>query len=518
MRLSTATATALSLAAIASPQAALAFSPGGVRLLAHDSASAAGSLSISHRRHHQPTARRIVVPSSLSSVTRLYATDNDADDEGDDDDINTPSENAYADPNYPDLEFVNYDDPNYSADKGMGNSEIFQEEDQTLAEIEAMREDRRRRNDEFQFETYHANVLRGGERSLGEWTVFQTDTFMGDEAVKGRHPEAMGVPRLLKWEKVLKVVSRGSKVVTDPNAEWRVDGEHLVHEERLATLDDFPTLMMSEETEDEDNVEGLNWESKDIGHVENTFWPNEMASLDFRGPGGNMCVGKAYSICDATPLKDDTDELHDGPFSEMRTELGVQENGMRFRVKLDYAMLEEDAANAIPPPLHLRTLTICRETLDGYWPNPLDNEKPKEGDDDDVSKEVKSEVRRRNQEEITTALFGPPGAPNGLYDPPPVGGEERAVENYMQLDFEGGATVLLPHRLDQDGGDGESGEEPFGWVTSLDWTPGPIRYQVDRKVLSGTKLKGLRTLELSEVQGEEADQWRPKDGGENMRQ
>jgi hypothetical protein len=55
-------------------------------------------------------------------------------------------------------------------------------------------------------------------------------------------------------------------------------------------------------------------------------------------------------------------------------------------------------------------------------------------------------------------------------------------------------------------------------VTSLDWTPGRIRYQLDRKVLGGTKLKGLRTLELSEVQGEDADRWRPKDGGSNMRQ
>ena len=40
----------------------------------------------------------------------------------------------------------------------------------------------------------------------------------------------------------------------------------------------------------------------------------------------------------------------------------------------------------------------------------------------------------------------------------------------------------------------------------------------DRKVLGGKKLKGLKTLELSEVQGEDADRWRPRDGGANMRQ
>ena len=58
-------------------------------------------------------------------------------------------------------------------------------------------------------------------------------------------------------------------------------------------------------------------------------------------------------------------------------------------------------------------------------------------------------IRRRNQDEISAALFGPPGAPGGLYDPPPVGNDERVVGNYMLLDFKGGATVLLPHRLDQ---------------------------------------------------------------------
>jgi len=68
------------------------------------------------------------------------------------------------------------------------------------------------------------------------------------------------------------------------------------------------------------------------------------------------------------------------------------------------------------------------------------------------------------------------------------------------------------------GGEGTNPSSQLGWVTSLDWTPGRIRYQLDRKVLGGTKLKGLRTLELSEVQGEDADRWRPKDGGSNMRQ
>ncbi|KAL7493959.1 hypothetical protein ACHAWT_002745 [Skeletonema menzelii] len=450
--------------------------------------------------------------------------DQDADNSDDEDD-------AYADlkKDYPDLEFVNYNDPEYRMDRGLGDDDLDEQyltadknDDETLAEIERMREERRRKNDEYQFETYHASVLRGGEVCLGEWSVYQTDTFMGEDVIKGRNEAAMGVPRLLRWDKVLKVVSRGSKIAVEntkdeDDKDWmRVDGERIVHEERLATLDDFPSLMTRS---DDEEVEELLWEEEEVLHVEKTYWPREMSSLDFRGAGGNMCVGKAYTICDAVPLvkKDGYDnnvlERHQGPFSEMRSEVGLLSDSMRFRVKCDYALLDEDEESAVataPPPLHLRTLTVCRETLDGYWPEPADNGGTDDGDD---TKATESVVRRKNQKAITETLFGPPGAPGGLYDPPPVGSEERATENYMLLDFEGGATLLLPHRLDQN-----TGDDSLGWVTSLDWTPGKVRYQVDRKVLAGTKVKGLKTLELSEVQGEDADTWRPKDGGANMRQ
>ncbi len=503
-----------------------------------------------------PTKRLSVVPTLASrqpkpqrfSPSLFFSADKDGsignDDSGDDEETVplASSVNPYADPNYPELEFVNYDDPDYQVDQGLSDDDEFfpsssreQANQATLQEIEAMREERRRRNDEYQFETYHAQVLRGGEVCLGEWTVFRTDTFMKGEDLdricengggSGRHPEAGNVPRLLKWEKVLKVVSRGEKRILDGDAEWRVDGERLVHGERLACADDFPSLMNRDDEEEEE----LMWGDEDVMHVSNTYWPEEMTSLDFRGEGGNMCVGKAYTICDATPLSTTQTQQsteaslsrrHEGPFREMRTELGIQENGMRFRIKLDYSLLDNDIVKADessskttpPPPLHLRTLTVCRETLDGYWPRASDN-----GND----------ASRKNQELIDHALFGPPGAPGGLYDPPPVGSEKRAVENYMLLQFEGGVTALLPHRLDQyesmtDDVDGSTlflpeGESSPGWVTSLDWTPGPIRYQVDRKVMSGTKLKGLRTLELSEVRGEDADRWRPKDGGANMRQ
>ena len=114
-------------------------------------------------------SRRVRAAAASSVAVRQSA----GDDDGEDEDEDEKPENPYADPAYPDLEFVNYDDPEYSVDQG----EEGYHEDMTLAEIEAMREERRRKNDEFQFETYHANVLRGGERCLGEWTVFQSEFF-----------------------------------------------------------------------------------------------------------------------------------------------------------------------------------------------------------------------------------------------------------------------------------------------------------------------------------------------------
>ena len=227
------------------PLTTVAFQNVAVRIRnVQDRPQTLASSSITHQRHHH----HIDVPfaNSHTIISRLYATDGKDDNENGEDE-EPLVENPYADPNYPDLEFVNYDDPNYEVDQGFGDSEVFDnDDDKTLAEIEAMREERRRRNDEYQFETYHATVLRGGERTLGEWTVFQTDTFMGSDVVKGRNPEASHVPRLLKWDKILKVVSRGSKIILDADAEWRVDGERIVHEERLASIDDFPTLMMAD--------------------------------------------------------------------------------------------------------------------------------------------------------------------------------------------------------------------------------------------------------------------------------
>jgi hypothetical protein len=229
-----------------------------------------------------------------------------------------------------------------------------------------------------------------------------------------------------------------------------------------------------------------------------TYWPEQLQAYDFRGSKGIMCVGAAHTICSAIPLLEGATE-HEGPFAEMRTEVGISDGDLRMRIKLDYSVFENEMeafkkSHAKPPPLHLKSIAVCRE-LKGKWPN---NAK----DTISVSDMLASE-----------ALFGIPGASGGLYDPPPVGSEQQAGQ-YMMLDLEGGATVLLPFLMDQD----PDAHDGYGWVTSLDWTPGRLRYQVDRKVLGGKSILGLRTLELSEVQGKDAERYRPRDGGSDMRQ
>jgi hypothetical protein len=163
---------------------------------------------------------------------------------------------------------------------------------------------------------------------------------------------------------------------------------------------------------------------------------------------------------------------------------------MRYRIKLDYRTLEPKETAGPEHPLHLKYLTVCREVVaaeDGssVWPRAIE----------DV--------------DIAEALFGKPGAEGGLYDPPPV--DDHQVDQYMKLDLPGRATILMPYKMDQE-------RQDEGWVTSLDWTPGVMRFQADRKVGGGSELLGLRSLELTEVQSADADEYRPKDGGEDMRQ
>ena len=379
------------------------------------------------------------------------------------------------------MEFVNYDDPEYIVDQGI-TDEFFD----TDAKVEEMREERRSRNDEYQFETYHADTLKSGDEYKGEWTVYRTSTFLEgiDEGENGGD-----VPSFKKERRVRKVVSCGKKKMLDvPEGgfESRLDGERIVHSERLAEAKDFE--------EDEEWKEYISSNGKveadDIVGAKR-YWPEELKARDFRGEAGIMCVGNCYTICDSVALDGEEKDHFDGPFSELRTEIGIQYKRLRFRVKWDYRV-KQDEKNEANPDLHLYSMIVCRKTRE-RWP--------------------RYETNLNVDESITETLFGQPGAPGGIYDPPPVGTDEQAMQ-YMMLDLEGYASVLFPYKINQD----PTAFDGNGWVQSLDWSPGRIRFQADRKVLGGTKLRGLKTLELSEVEAESADQWRPRDNGENMRQ
>ena len=429
------------------------------------------------------------------------------------DDEDSPAENPYADPNYPDLEFVNYDDPEYQVDQGIGDE--FFDPESTEEQVEMMREERRVRNDEFQFETYYRDILKNGQEFKGEWMVYHTSTFASDGGAAS--VDANGRPRLAKAAGPLKVISRGERIEIDSTADdsdimkeekgtettndtkRRLVKQRIIHHEKIFTdPDDAQSNSKNKKT-----VELLKQEQLSM---ENKFWPEQLAYSDFRGHQGIMCVGSSYTICTAKQLNgDDDDETrpsHEGPFKEYKVELGLLDDILRFRIKVDYSILDKDAAAAssgssssTPPPLHLKSLTVCRETL-GMWP--------------------RAEKYKLAIEAVTSdALWGPRGAAGGLYDPPPVGSAEQESQ-YLLLDLEGRATVLLPYLMDQD--PDAHGPDCSGWVTSLDWTPGKNRFQADRKTNSGKDLMGLRTLELTEVESATADMWRPRDGGENMRQ
>ena len=421
-------------------------------------------------------------PRPLRTTKQLYATPDDNDDNNAEDE---KPFNPYADPNYPDLEFINYDDPEYQTDQGDEFSNA--PADTTEEEIEAMREDRRRRNDEYQFETYHAECLKSGEEFKGEWTVYRTSTFM-----EGVEEEEGAFPRFKIDDHVRSVVSSGKKIFLDVPAdgfEFRIDGERLVHEERLAEKHDF------EEDDEWDIVLAAAEASKagnDAGDevVGKSYTPEEMTAFDFRGDAGAMCVGNCYTVSDAVALSGNQ-EGFDGPFSEMRSEIGIQYKRMRYRVKWDYRVKAHQSTEE-HPALHLHSMIVCRETRE-RWPRYSGGMNI-----DDSSSE---------------RLFGAPGAQGGLFDPPPVGGPEQGKQ-YIKLDLEGGATVLFPHKIDQD----PEAHGGFGWVQTLDWCPGRLRYQADKKIRGGKGLRGLKTLELSEIQAKDANKWRPNDSGTDMYQ
>jgi len=81
------------------------------------------------------------------------------------------NESGNKDGDQQEYEIYDYDNPEYEIDQG--NFDELPSRltaDQTEEEVEAMREDRRMKNDEFQFETYWRDFAGEEEEWRGEWT------------------------------------------------------------------------------------------------------------------------------------------------------------------------------------------------------------------------------------------------------------------------------------------------------------------------------------------------------------
>eukprot|EP00591_Stephanopyxis_turris_P008778 CAMPEP_0195530926 /NCGR_PEP_ID=MMETSP0794_2-20130614/34052_1 /TAXON_ID=515487 /ORGANISM="Stephanopyxis turris, Strain CCMP 815" /LENGTH=481 /DNA_ID=CAMNT_0040662549 /DNA_START=38 /DNA_END=1483 /DNA_ORIENTATION=+ len=419
--------------------------------------------------------------------------------------VNAPLCSTFSDKNneeeaeekFPEITYIDYDDPNYVVDQGLvDGEEMFAGGESDEETLEKWREERRAANDEFQFETYYRSIQSNGAEYRGEWTTYGSTTFIPESGFDRN--ENGGYPGIVMAKRVKKVISAAMRVLKDEGAERRCDQDVIVHEEfEITSEKGEETLKKTRDTDidggfgrhndDEDGEDG----SSSRTPILERYAPSEMRAFDFRGEQGNMCVGNAYTICNTIKLDElsENNDDHDGPFSEMRAEVGINGENVRMRVKFEYQILSDEEKTKKRPDLHLSTMTVCRERK-GEWPS--------------SSRDVE--------------LFGPPGARGGLYDPPPTGGEEQS-NLYMWMDVEGGATIGFPYMITQDpdafqhdGGLGHS------WVLSLDWTPGKNRYQADRKFAGGEKIKGLKTFEVSEVEALESDKWRPKNGPEDMRQ
>ena len=245
------------------------------------------------RFHHQPTLFQH--EKTISSFRRARQGSNDGDDE--DDKETTPEFNPYADPNYPDLEFVNYDDPEYSIDRSLTAAEA-NIEDETL--LEQMREERRVANDEFQYNTYWHTVWNAGLSTYrGEWTVYYSSHFFpqfdDDENEEEKEEEeeeknSNELPHLIQLSDApLTVVSRAviqnsTGTTTDENKVLSIHS-YIQHVEALEQgMGDVDLAMAGGADDIEQDV------------VAQTYWPVQLSQADFRGHQGIMICGKYVFI------------------------------------------------------------------------------------------------------------------------------------------------------------------------------------------------------------------------------
>ena len=273
-------------------------------VLLHPVAAFAPPIRAAIQRKNDPLPPRCFLlhrpnePSCLMPL--LYAAGREQQDKSEDDDV-TPETNPYADPNYPDLEFVNYSDPEYAVD--MGTSDEFydpnssssdDDDDDAEQQVEAMREERRRRNDEYQFQTYYQKVLRNGEAEFrGEWTVYETSTFMDDN---DEDEDAGPLPQLVEVGTTpLTVVSRGYKEWVETDSPFAVDAERIRHVEEIrqpsAMEDEGIDGLMSDSSSSQNSI--VEQQVATEGEISvNSYWPDSLKAMDFRGHQGIMVCGK----------------------------------------------------------------------------------------------------------------------------------------------------------------------------------------------------------------------------------
>jgi hypothetical protein len=220
-------------------------------------------------------------------------------DSDEDDDNETPAFNPYADPNYPDLEFVNYDDPEYSIDRSLSAAEADIEDESLL---EQMREERRVANDEYQYNTYWHTVWNAGLSTYrGEWTVYYSSNFFpqfdeeDDDDKETEEENANGLPRLIQLSDApLTVISRATRqsiptTTTSPTTtddKVLSENSYITHVEELEQgMGDVDLAMAGGADDVEQKV------------VSQTYWPTQLSQADFRGHQGIMICGKYVLVC-----------------------------------------------------------------------------------------------------------------------------------------------------------------------------------------------------------------------------
>lgn len=246
-----------------------------------------------HRQQQQWQPMTFVLRHQNHQNVMLSAKNSENNENNDDnDDEKEEYVNPYADPNYPDLEFVDYSDPEYMSDR----SEYFADDDgedddwKTEQEIEKLREERRRKNDEYQYQVYYRDVLRNGAKFYGEWQIYETSTFRKQPTTSSSQDNNLP-PQLIKRPVTLAVQSSAQKQSTvlnnpsttadgDENVDI-YDHEHIQHFEQIV-MDPGIGEFLSQIKDDEDSSQSLL----------STYWPEELRARDFRGHQGIMVCGK----------------------------------------------------------------------------------------------------------------------------------------------------------------------------------------------------------------------------------